>query len=373
VKPWNRFEQFFKHSQLRFFQHLLGVPALRPEQIDHAAIRHILIVRQHDQLGDFLLATPVFKAVRERYPQAFITVVTRSYTAHVAESNAYIDTVVPIYEHGGDWTLDRAAEVARLVRHKADLTIVLNTVSHSLTSDLIARCSTRGVILGSEHLPFSGTTRNFFYHLNAPWLAEVRHQSQRNLDILRPLGIQGGDLHEHIHLRQEEMAWAARHLAELGREAGRPLIAIHPGAGKLANRWPAARFAEAANVLAREFNAQIYATWGGSEADLGEELLAGLDQPLHSRHGEIRRMAALLAQADLFLCNDTGVMHVGAAVGTPLVAVFGPTDPGQWKPWGEAFVAVRAEDRLCISVTREQLLQPARNILRARRGEKDIN
>jgi len=79
-------------------------------------------------------------------------------------------------------------------------------------------------------------------------------------------------------------------------------------------------------------------------------------------------MAALLAEADLLLCNDTGVMHVGAAVGTPLVAVFGPTDPALWKPWGEEFAAVRAEDHLCASVTLDQFLGPARRMLPVRSG-----
>jgi len=364
VKPWNRFEQHFKHRQLAFFESLLGVEERSPAVIDHAAVQRILVVRQHDQLGDFLLSTPVFKALRGRYPGAEITAVTRSYTARVAEYNENIDRVVPVYEHGGEWTLQRLREVARLTGAKADLSVVLNTVSHSLTSDLIARFATRGFIVGSEHRLFKGTTRNFFYHINAPFLEGERHQSRRNLDILKPLGIEEGDLREHIRITAEESAWAREHLRSLGREEGRPLIALHPGAGKAGNRWPAARFAAAANILAAEAGAQIYVTWGRQEGTLGEELLAGLERPpLHSLHAEIRRMAALLTEADLFLCNDTGVMHVGAAVGTPLVAVFGPTDPALWKPWGEEFVAVRAQDQSCAAVTLEQLLEPARRML----------
>jgi ADP-heptose:LPS heptosyltransferase len=366
VKPWNRFEQFFKHNQLKFFQSALGLKEIQPGEIDHAAIRRILVVRQHDQLGDFLLSTPVFKAIRRRYPAAHITAVTRSYTARVAEYNEFIDAVVPIYEHGEDWTLSRLADVAGLARRKADLAIVLNTVSHSLTSDLIARFSTRGYILGSEHRRFSGTCRNFFYNLNAPYQEGARHQSERNLDIVRYIGIEGDDLREHMRLRPEELEWARAHLTELGRDESKPLIAIHPGAGKVENRWPVANFAAAANALAAENGAQIYLTWGSRENELGGQLLAALDRPaLHSSHPDIRKMAALLSAASLFLCNDTGVMHVGAAAGTPLVAVFGPTDPAQWKPWGDEFVAVRAASHRCASVTIEQLLEPARKILTA--------
>jgi len=364
VKPWNRFEQFFKHKQLRLFEKLFGYRQLTPDEVDYALIQRILIVRQHDQLGDFLLSSPVFKAVRGRFPQAHITVVTRKYTAAVAEANEYIDAVIPFYEHGGDWTWQALRRVLSLFRNKSDLVIVLNTVSHSLTSDLIGRWAARRYVLGSEHRQFQGTSRNFFYNLIAPYRQEEVHQSQRNLDIVGYLGIESDDLQEHMRLRPEEITWAQAHLSGLGWQPQRPLIAIHPGAGKAANRWPAENFAAAANQLAQENNTQIYLTWGSREGELGERLKSALSVPaMSSQHLDIRRVAALVSQAQLFLCNDTGVMHVGAAVGTPLVAIFGPTDPELWKPWGNAFVAVRAGDHLSASVTVEAVVSEGKKLL----------
>ncbi len=368
MKPWNRFEQFFKHKQLYLFEKMFGYREMTPDEADWTSIERILIVRQHDQLGDFLLATPVFKAVRQRFPNAHISVVARKYTAAVAEANETIDAVIPFYEHGTDWTWRALRRVLALFRHKSDLVIVLNTVSHSLTSDLIGRWAARRYVLGSEHRRFQGTTRNFFYNLIAPYRPEEVHQSQRNLDIVRYIGIAGEDLREHMRLRQEEVDWAKRHLLELGWRPERPLIAIHPGAGKAGNRWPVENFAQAATRLAQTGNAQLYLTWGQHEGALGERLRAALTVPaISSLQQDIRKLAAILSLAQLFLCNDTGVMHVGAAVGTPLVAIFGPTNPALWKPWGDSFVAVRAEDHLCASVTVEKVVTESRALLSRKR------
>jgi ADP-heptose:LPS heptosyltransferase len=75
-------------------------------------------------------------------------------------------------------------------------------------------------------------------------------------------------------------------------------------------------------------------------------------------HGlSMRQLAAVLSRADAFVCNDTGVMHLAAAVGTPLVAVFGPTDPDEWKPPGAEFIAVRGSGGRCEAVEVTQVLQ----------------
>jgi heptosyltransferase II len=351
LHPWNRFEQYFKHNQLRLLQKWLGMPELDPDQFSAGQVRHILVVRQHDQLGDFLLSTPVFKALHDHFPGRTITLVARKYTAMLAQHNPYIDQVLTFYEHGRDWSLQGIRKLTTAVWNKFDLTVVLNTVSHSLTSDLIARFCCKKYVLGSSHLLFGGTTENFFYNLRAPYALTDRHQSERNLDILNYIGVPIGDKREQLFLTAAEKKWAADHLYTLGRIPQRPLLMIHPGAGKPGNRWPVAAFAEAANRLSRSHHVQLAASWGPAEEALGRELVARIDSPvIVTVHRDLRKLAALFNQATLFLCNDTGVMHMAAAVATPLVAVFGPTDPRLWKPWGDFFIAVRSADEKCQSV-----------------------
>jgi ADP-heptose:LPS heptosyltransferase len=366
VKIWTRLEQWFKRSGLRFLELSIGLAPKGAGDFDACAVRRILIVRQHDQLGDFLLSTPVFRALRSRFPKAFIAIVSRSYTASLAKNNEYLDHVISFHEHGMKWTPGRLVNFVVQIRKNYDLAVVLNTVSHSLTSDLIARMSRAPFILGSEHLIFPNTSRNFFYNLIAPFRDENRHQTERNLDIVRYIEADTADLGENMRLTDEEIGAARGELERMGRNPAKPLIAIHPGAGKAGNRWPVTRFATVGRKMMRESGVQLFVTWGPEEALLGGELLQKLNMPvLHTTTPDLRKLAAYLSHARLLLCNDTGVMHLAAAVGTPLVAVFGPTDPAQWKPLGEKFVALRAKDHAPESVEPGLVYQTTRHLLNA--------
>lgn len=339
---------------------LLGLPRLSPQQFDAKSVHKILIIRQHDQLGDFLLSTPVFKAVRAKFPAAHIAVIARKYTASMAQNHQYLDAVIPFYENLKDWQPRYFVWFWRQLRSGYDLAIVLNTVSHSLTSDLLARISGARYVLGSEHRLFTGTKRNFFYNLIAPYQDGARHQSECNLDIVRFLGMDSDDLREDVTLTRQEREWAFEHLRRLGWNPQKMLIAIHPGAGKLSNRWPAQKFANVGEKLARLHDAQVLAAWGSKEDELGRQLLESLNHAAFAvTHLKLRELAAIFSFSNLLLCNDTGVMHVAASVGTPLVAVFGPTEPDQWKPFGGKFVAVRADDFRCASVTPNQVFEAA--------------
>ncbi len=355
---WNRIEQFFKCHGLALLEKWLAVEALAPSQVELAAIRRILVIRQHDYLGDFLLATPVLRALREHFPQAHIGVLVRRYTAAVARHNQYVNQVLVFEEHGWNWTPARVWRLWHQLRQGWDLAIVLNTVSHSLTSDLLARGSGARYCLGSEERVFPGCARNFFYNLIAPSAGESRHQTDRNLDIVRVLGIDTTEHGEHITLVAADHAFAAAFLAQHEISPTDRVVALHLGAGKLNNRWPVAKFAALANTLQRDYRVRLLAAWGPQEADLGAAFLRQLNfSPVVVANLSLRQLAAILAHVDGYVCNDTGVMHVGAAVGVPLVAIFGPTDPTLWKPKGEKFIALRGASGQCANVEPDQVLQ----------------
>jgi ADP-heptose:LPS heptosyltransferase len=282
----------------------------------------------------------------------------------LAQDHQYLDEVIPFYENLRYWNPGYFIWFWRRIRSGYDLAIVLNTVSHSLTSDILARISRARYVLGTEHRLFNGTKRNFFYNLIAPHFNSTRHQSERNLDIVRFLGMNTDDLREHITLSSEERELASARVQSLGWDLQKLLIAIHPGAGKLENRWPVEHFALVGDKLAHDHAAQLLVTWGPKEEALGYQLLSALKHPAIALSGlKLRGLAAVYSHARLLICNDTGVMHLAASVGTPLVAIFGPTDPEQWKPIGDQIVAVRAEDCKCISVTPDQVLDAASRLI----------
>jgi len=367
LKFWNTFEQAFKRNWLRLFEKWLDRGVVSPNLINLYAIRRILVVRQHDQLGDFLLSTPVFRALRQFFPQAHIAVIARAYTAELAYNNQYLNDVLVIPEKLLAWTPVKIWRLLAGLRRGWDLTIVLNTVSHSLTSDLLAYFSGARYILGSEHRLFPGCKRNFFYNLVARYFTQTRPQSERNLDIVRHLGIDTDDRSEVMTLTAQEKLFASSLLRRHGIGEKDVVVAMHPGAGKVHNRWPVEKFAELANALHRQFDVRLVLTWGPHENALGVNLCRRLSfDPIVLHELSIRQLAALLAHANIFICNDTGVMHLAAAVGTPLVAIFGPTDPNEWKPSGKKFVAVRGEKHSCENVSVQQVLQAVQNLLGAK-------
>jgi heptosyltransferase-3 len=362
---WTRVERYFKDHCLRFLENHIGKEPLDPAVLNDVHIQRILVIRQHDQLGDLLLSTPVFRALKTRFPDAHVTVIVRAYTEQILRYHPCIDEVLTFQEYLFRWTPRKAVRFWQTLRSGFDLAIVLNTVSHSLSSDMMAALSRAPFVLGPDHLVFRGCTRNFYYNLLAPYAKKEKHQSQQNLDVLRYIGIDTKELNEEIGLSAEEKTWAKVLLRQKKINLNQPVIGIHPGAGKLNNRWPADRFAETANRLREKLPVQIILFQGLHETHLVEQVCRHLNNDcIVLGELSLRQLAAIVSELHLFLCNDTGVMHVAASVGTPLVAIFGPTDPDLWKPWGEDFIAIRGKDQSVQNVEIETVLKKSVKILK---------
>lgn len=350
MKSWRRVEQFFKHRVLRLFEAFLGKAVISPRDVNSDRITRILVVRTHDQLGDFLLSTPVFKALKTRFPWSSLCVIAHDYTTPLVVHNQFVDSVLTFHENFKNWRVFYAIRLFRALYKKFDLVVVLNTVSHSLTSDLIATLTRAPFVLGTDHLHFSGTRRNFFYNLISPQ-KRGRHQTLQNLDIVRYIGADTDDYGEHMRITDQEKQNAQRRLQGLGLLPDKPILAVHPGAGKVNNRWPVEKYAKLVQKCVHELDVQVFITWGPSESQLGNSLISLLNKPVYTATFErIRELAAVLSLVSVLVCNDTGVMHLCAAVKTPLVAIFGPTNPNEWKPRGKEFVAVYQKAKDCSSI-----------------------
>ncbi|MBI4546852.1 MAG: glycosyltransferase family 9 protein [Ignavibacteriae bacterium] len=358
-------EQYFKNNCMGVLEKFLAREVLSPQAVDLSGIKSILVIRQHDQLGDFLLATPVLRALRERFPNARIGVLVREYFYDVARSLPYVDEVLVFYENSLHWTLKRASSLVRQLRKGWDLTVVLNTVSHSFTSDFFAHLSGARYILGSGDRVFSGCTRNFFYNLIAPHNTTHRHQTERNLDIVRYIGVDTQNLALAISLSDMERRNARLFLEQRGFKSDSVAIGMHIGAGKPENRWPVQCFAQLAGVLTLKHNAQIVLFWGPYEEDLSRIFCEYVSvEPINIGHTDLKTLASLLALCDAVICNDSGIMHLAAATGVPMVALFGPTDPAEWKPLGSSIAVLQPESKKVEDVKVEDVMKALENFIR---------
>jgi lipopolysaccharide heptosyltransferase II len=162
----------------------------------------------------------------------------------------------------------------------------------------------------------------------------IRHEVRRQLDLVASVGCRTQD--ERLSLRVSEQARRKVNglLGELGVDPERPWVVIHPGASAPSRRWPPAYFAAAARRLTLEDGWRVVFTGDRDEDELIEEIRSHMEAPAISLAGRLRleELAGLLARAPLLIANNTGPVHVAAAVGTPVVDLYALTNP-QHTPW----------------------------------------
>jgi ADP-heptose:LPS heptosyltransferase len=327
------------------------------------SIKAILVVRQHNQLGDMLCAVPLLRTLRNRFPDAWITLVTSRVNDAIMQHHPYINETLCYKQQPltALWGFYRS-----LRKRGYDLAIVPASISLSSTSSFIALLSRATVRVGPQS--FNGLKNPTSFCFTTPvtldWTNKTRrHHALRNLDIVASFGIGTNDLTSVIGITTEERKTAAAFIKPL-RLKYPLLVGFHPGAGKPPNRWHAKRFAAIANKLSREFNAGILITSGPMDEIPVQEMREHLQCPsILIQSGHIRSDAAIIDQLDLCITNDTGIMHVAGATRTQVLALFGPTDPLQWSPIGQKNHYIASKDEDINSITEEEVYDVAGIIL----------
>lgn len=312
----------------------------RVDPVVPALVSRILVVRQHNQLGDMLCATPLLHALRAGFPGARITLLTSPVNHAIMLHHPALDDVLVFDKRafigaGAFHPLRLVRYVRDLRRQRFDLVLVPATVSTSVTSDLLAFLTGARWRIGAGSLHGVVNPSAFLYteeHALAWAGAEPVHQTQRNLDIARTLRLPQVPMTLSVGLTAQEHEMARKRLTATGF---RPGVAFHVGAGKVPNRWPAERFVELIHRTSRDLGRGILLIAGPMDEEPVRSVRNALTIPIEVVENEsIRTVASCLAEMSLLVSNDTGVMHVGAAAGVPVISLFGPTDPGQWAPPG---------------------------------------
>ena len=279
----------------------------------------ILVVR-FSSIGDVLLATPVLRALKRRWPGARVTFLTREHCAPLLEGNPHVEEVVSVAQGAG---IEAVREACRaLQQRKWHLLVDLHG---SLRSRLVSRLVRADCKVRYGNLRFCRAlliyTRLDFYGKRVSSVAE------RYAACLRDFGVEldekGCELFLGAGDRQE-----ADSLIRAAWPDSPDYLAVAPGSAWPVKRWPAERFAEAAGKVAERRGWKVVLLGGPADREVCAEVAGGLDPGLCldlAGSLSLRGSAATVAGAKLLLTNDTGLMHVAAAVGTPVTAIFGPT------------------------------------------------
>jgi len=288
-----------------------------------------ILIRATNWVGDAIMALPALRAVRKRFPDAEITIVARPYVADIYRDQEICDQLIP-YDpkglHAGFSGRERLA--AELRAQKFDVALLLQNAFDAAWLAWRARIP--------ERIGYARHARSFLLTQRVPLPRQGEipaHEKYYYLELLRRAGWGHSAKDEtFIGLRvpEEKRRSADEFLSKSGVRQGAVRIAVAAGASHgSAKCWPPLRFAEVANRLQSETEAEIILFGTAAEASVSTAISAEMPRPPIDLTGKtaIADLPALLSQCQLFIGNDSGAMHVAAAVGLPIVAVFGPTDP----------------------------------------------
>ncbi len=301
--------------------------------------RKVLVVRL-DNLGDLLMTTPAIAAIRHASEAVHITLLGSTSGAAALRHIPVLDDVL-VYD--APWSKGLGNErsiladrhmVDELARRRFDAAVIFTVCTQSaLPAALLCRLA--GIPLRLAH------SRENPYELLTHWVPDtevcatgMRHEVKRQLDLVGSVGFHACDERMQFRYPVSDVLAMRRKFVQAGGDLLRPYVVVHPGATAASRRYPAERFGVAAQAIVDEAGCQVVFTGGLDEAEAITQAQSRMDNAGVSLAGQLSlgELAALIAGAQVIVCNNSGPVHIAAAVGTPVAVLYALTNP-QHTPW----------------------------------------
>lgn len=283
--------------------------------INRAEIKRILVITLSN-VGDVILTTPVVRTLAKEFPGSRIDVMVGPRAKEVFEKDPRVSKLIIYDKHIS-------------IGEKRRLQLKLKKLHYDLIVDI--RNTIFPLLIGPKYR--TGTIQRF--------PAEISHSKARHLYRLQSLGISNLSEPAYVHVPEEDEGYAERILKELS--LGGDFIVISPGARSHLKRWTVEGFAHVADRLRKECGAEVLFIGQGEDDAIISDVMSRMKQRPHNIAGRtnIRQLAHILKRSKLLITNDSAPLHLGCAVGTKVLAIFGPTDPKKYGPTGEfdAFIS----------------------------------
>ena len=309
---------------------------------------HILVVKLAG-IGDLLLATPALNALRESYPRAQIDLLVTPDSAGLLDGWEIIDHIIVLDKY----LFDHLQQVVTQPRNLLKLLPIWNTL----------RRGHYDAVLLPNHLTLAFGRIKYqllSYATGAKWRAGLdnghgrflnvhvkdegfgaMHEAEYNMAVAESVGATIRDKHLIVPIKDEErlQAWQLVYGDSSLQDVHNPIIAMHPGSGgySTARRWLPEKFAQLADTLYHDVGGQLLLVGGPEEVELHQHIMSMMHSQMPAQSlagkGNIKVATAVLELADLFVGNDSALMHLATAVGTPTVAIFGLTNYKAWGPY----------------------------------------
>jgi heptosyltransferase-2 len=289
-----------------------------------------LLVRGVNWIGDAVMTMPALRALRKTLPEARISLLVKPWVSPVFEQNPDIDEIIPYADNHRGFI--GKLKLAMMLRKKHFCSAIL--LQNAFDAAMIAFLA--GI---KERSGYNRDGRGFLLTNAVPLPQDEKntHQIYYYLNLIGKLGLEAGYSDPYIHLALDERL----HARELLKQMKMPVLGINPGAAYgSAKRWLPDRFADVANWFISNTGGSVILFGGKSDITITDEIYRKVipgfrtSDSLQNFAGRtsLRELIALISECDVFLTNDSGPLHVAYAVRTPMVAIFGSTDPNLTGP-----------------------------------------
>ena len=299
-----------------------------------------ILVTRTDRVGDVLLTTPALKALRVQFPKSYIAVITRPYTKDILIGNPFIDEVIVYDKYGSERNFFKTVLFALSLRKKNfDVAFMLHPTNRVHLIAFIAGIKKR-----------IGFDRKLSFLLTDTLVHKKQegkmHERDYTLDAIAQFGVAPVDKSLFMPISNESETRIEAFLNANGLSDKDVLVALHPGASCPSKRWHSENFAQLADSLIKECGVKIILIAGPDDISTADEVLGSMKERPVNAAGKttISDLASLLRRCKLFISNDSGPVHISSALGVPVIALFGRSQPGlgfrRWGPTGTQDVVV---------------------------------
>ena len=313
------------------------------EDLSDANIKDILVIRL-DRIGDMVMTTPIFRALKEKWPDAQITVLVNPVNKNIVINNPFIDCILIYDRENKHKSLNNRLSFFKGIR-KSEFDLVIDPyLDYELNTSFITR------IVGSKYrLGFEFAGREFFYNIRYASntfsvSTDKKHMIDYNLGLIGCIGVKANKKQPEIFLGADEKENASRILEKVGVNPENRIIGIHPGGNYESQRWPIERFAAVSDHLITNYHANVLLFGSQDERHLISEFRDSADKnPIILDNLNLREFISVLSHCNLLLCNNSGPLHISTALNIPTVSTMGPTVPFHWWPRGDNHIVLRKD------------------------------
>jgi ADP-heptose:LPS heptosyltransferase len=339
-------------------------------------VKDILVVRQHNQIGDMLCSITLYTALKKRYPESRITLVAAktNYKIPFREINPFVDRVLILDRSTLKKTMGFLKE---LRKRKYQLGIVPSTIKISRTSHIVNFLSGAKIRIGVKAINGVKNTSHHLLNIKENFEWKETHQIERNLDVVKQIGC---DLTEEekqslkFQFSDDEINEAKKFIEDKFPDRNRKIVGFHPGAGKFENMWETKYFVELIKRVFSKHHNYILLTSGWTDDAIISEVKKELKKSgveirvLHNY--PVKKLGAILSLINLYITNDTGAMHIAGFSDTKMISLFGPTNPKEWAPNGLNQMFVKSKTNNINNITVDDVYTKAKLLLVKTNGDE---